>query len=920
MRAGPRPSPSLQRKILLPLAVAGLLLTAVGACGLYLFTLNQLEYRLRLRAATIAQTVGYAAEIVDRTSDLQRIVTTNAADREVAFIAVLFADDSACRIIACNQAELVGSLVGAQTQFSTIERATIDEALDLLGSPRDNSVLVLDLPLRVRDFLGNQLKLHGATVLIGMDTGATRNSGRRGAALAACAFALSIGVLGVLTWHHVRRHVLRPLAVVHRRHGLHDDTALPAVDTVLDAEDEIGRLDGALTNTYAAAAAAAAVLDKIARQVPGMVYQFAFDPATGRGSFPFVSDGIRSLCEVSPSDVEADATPVFRIVHEDDRARFRESLLESASTLRPWRAEYRVTLSDARIEWRESLAAPERLPDGRVLFHGFTSDITRQKTTENRLLDSNRQLAESTASANSLARKAELANLAKSEFLANMSHEIRTPLNGVIGMTNLLLDTPLTPEQRDLAEIANTSGEALLALINDVLDFSKIESGLIELESIPVKLEALIEDTLDLFPRLAAPRGLDLAYRIDPGLPRWIQADPTRLRQVLTNLLSNAVKFTQQGGVSVEIVPVGVDHLEVRVQDTGIGIAPTRMDRLFKAFSQIDSSTTRQYGGTGLGLAISQKLVTLMGGVIEVDSDVGAGSTFRFRLPLRASTSIDDPPPPEWQPGRPLVLVLESHPMNRLRLAEQIERHLGPALAPDSASEAVSLLSAARSPAAIVVDHAFTQKAEGEKLVKALIHLGRPVVWLHPLGQPPEEMLLDCPGSVKLIRPARTGRVLATLQRLLEVSAVTLATTSPFPPLSRAKASSLSILVVEDNLVNQKVTLRMLERLGCKAAVANNGLEGVRAVHAHPYDLIFMDLHMPVMDGIEATREIRAFFPADRQPVIVALTANVLQSERERCITATLDDYISKPVSSARLEECLKRTVDLLARRSAAHP
>lgn len=524
------------------------------------------------------------------------------------------------------------------------------------------------------------------------------------------------------------------------------------------------------------------------------------------------------------------------------------------------------------------------------------------------LLKSNNELEIAKREAEKARHEAEQANQAKSIFLATMSHEIRTPMNGVIGMASLLSESELTDQQRMYTETITTCGEGLLNVINDVLDFSKIESGNMELEKDDFDLRACIEDVLDIFGTKASKIGIDLIYQIDDDVPLQLVGDHLRLRQVLTNLVGNAMKFTQKGEVFVGVhlqrkEADGRIAVEFEVRDTGIGIPVDKIDRLFKAFSQVDSSTTRKYGGTGLGLAISEKLVKLMDGSIRVESEAGNGSTFSFTILTHAGTKIlrvlthhnmDE------QAGKK-VLVVDDNLTNRAILKNQLERwKLVPVLA-GSGGEALNILSEDQQFDLVLTDMQMPYMDGIMLATKIRQHYpGLPMILLSSLGDEYKKNEQGLFSSV-LTKPIRQqvlcSHILGGLQKEANKEVVT-KKTNEILQSDFAEKYPLKILVAEDNMINQQVILHILNKMGYNPDMVENGQYAIEAAEDNFYDLILMDMQMPEVDGLQATRAIRK--KLEVQPVIIALTANTMQGDEQECLDAGMNDYIAKPV---KLEE-----------------
>jgi PAS domain S-box-containing protein len=594
-------------------------------------------------------------------------------------------------------------------------------------------------------------------------------------------------------------------------------------------------------------------------------------------------------------------------IHPDDRGVARAALACLRRDPRTHHFEVRARAADSDYRWLAWTATSE---PAEGLIYGVARDVTEERATAREL-----QQAKDAA---------ETATRAKSEFLANTSHEIRTPLNGVIGLTSLLLDTALAEDQVGLVRTIRTSGETLLAIINDILDLSKIEAGKLEIEMQPFDLRACVEDATDLFAGKAAEKRINLACRLDPTSPTGLLGDELRLRQVLTNLVGNAVKFTESGEVVVTVAiqgpggPAASSHelrapgqqveLHVRVDDTGIGIPEDRADRLFQSFSQVDTSTTRRYGGTGLGLKISKRLVELMGGSLGLKSTSGHGTSFCFSLPVVTAAVPAPPFASSRQPhlaGR-RILVVEDQETNRQIVTRLLRHWQAEPVAVTTAGEAIERLNRDGAYDAIVTAAhlpdldaaAFLARARGAPGASA-----PPAVVVTPFAAP-----VPAPAGAHVPIPIKPGTLFAALGRVFGGSVSTEAR-SAVPGIDHTLATRmpLRILLVEDNPVNRLVAEGMLGSMGYTFRMAGNGQEALTALEAQDCDVILMDVHMPGMDGLEATRRIVARPQGEQRPYIVAMTASAMDEDRRQCFAAGMDDFIPKPFIPEQLAAVLTR-------------
>jgi PAS domain S-box-containing protein len=606
----------------------------------------------------------------------------------------------------------------------------------------------------------------------------------------------------------------------------------------------------------------------------------------------------RSLHDLKGQSFFASATP------EDAEAamtRFADALKKGE---RFADLEFRCQPREGERVWLSVRGAPMYGLDGAMIgYRGFCEDVTERRTIQEELIAA-RDASES-------------ANKSKSEFLANMSHEIRTPMNAVVGMTGLMLGTDLNVEQRGYAQTIRQSADTLLTIISDILDFSKIESGKMELENHPFGLTVLAEESVDCVALQASEKGLELYYQIDPRLPAGLEGDITRLRQILANLLSNAVRFTSEGDLSVHIQPTvneaGEACVLFSVWDTGIGIPADKIDRLFQSFSQVDASTTRKFGGTGLGLAISRKLTELMGGRIWVESEEGRGSGFHFAVPLKEAVPPKSLVPHAILKGKSLLAVA-TH-IGVRHMIQSIAQGWG--MQVTLAASSAEAMKKAR--AGQVFDAALIEDNLPDQSGKALVH---DINRLHPGAAIPCLLLTTLrqqaaygqnlpPGFLaclaKPVHFTQLHNVLATALKGEKITSHLMNTTRRIDG-GFGQRRPMRLLLAEDNVINQKVAVRILSQMGYRPDVVQNGVEVIQALERQNYDVILMDVQMPEMDGLEATRRIRQQFTGPRRPWIIAMTANAMDIDQKNCFDAGMDGYLSKPVRIEALEAELTRS------------
>jgi PAS domain S-box-containing protein len=622
---------------------------------------------------------------------------------------------------------------------------------------------------------------------------------------------------------------------------------------------------------------------------------------TGRGTW---SDESYRILGLEPGECEPTVESYLTFVHPDDMEVVKAAREKVLADFQPFAFEHRLVLRSGEVRFTAV--------NGKVVFDGENRPVRVVGVSHD--ITEHKQTVELRASKEA----AEAANRAKSEFLANMSHEIRTPMNGVQGMLELALDTDLNPEQAEYLRMARSSADALLRIIDDILDFSKIESGKLDFETIDFNLRDTVSDTLDVLRLRAEQKGLELICNFNPNAPDFVAGDPGRLRQVITNLVGNAIKFTERGEVIVEVDQqertneIVTVHFAIR--DTGVGIPPDRQKVIFAPFQQADGSVTRRYGGTGLGLAISAQLVDIMGGGIWVDSEPGKGSTFHFTARFRVISGHA-----KRASGRPVdldgvrALVVDDKSSNGHVLHETLTRWKMATTLVEGGARALAAMESAvqtNEPFKLVIIDSGTSLVDGFAVAQAIKQrpalAGATIMLLTSTGRRGDAARCREVGiAVYLTKPVGQAQL---LDAILSVLGGAVPTDSPglITRHTLREGGRVNILLAEDNLVNQKITTRMLEKLGHAVTVVSNGREALDAIGRQTFDLILMDIQMPEMSGFEATETIRRQERGSgRHLPIIALTAHAMDGDRERCLESGMDGYISKPARGAELSRAI---------------